>query len=55
MVILLKTLCFALWMLIMLALIAGSRRTTASAYRIYLEDEESKITAKRAWAKKSNR
>jgi hypothetical protein len=41
-VILLKTLCFALWMLIMLALIAGSRRTTASAYRIFVENDDDK-------------
>lgn len=53
MLILLKTLCFALWMLIMLALIAGSRRTTTSAYQIYLEDqEERKIPTKRVWDKK---
>jgi len=51
--ILLKTLCFALWMLIMLALIVGSRGTTTSTYRIYLEDqEEKKISIKRAWGKK---
>ena len=53
MVILLKTLCFILWMLIMLALIAGSRRTTASAYRNYWKDEEqSKMAIKRALVKK---
>lgn len=51
MVILLKTLCFALWMIIMLALIVGSRRTTTSAYQVYLE-EENKMAIKRAWHKK---
>ncbi|MDD3271235.1 MAG: hypothetical protein PHR04_03945 [Syntrophomonadaceae bacterium] len=56
MVILLKALCFALWMLIMLAMIVGSRHKAASAYRnvkVYIEDEDdSKMATKRAWAKK---
>lgn len=53
MVILLKTLCFALWMIIMLALIVGSRRTTASIYQLYLEDTvDGKRAIRREWAKK---
>ncbi len=48
MVILLKTVCFALWMLLMLALIVGSRRSTASFnLEVYLkEDEKNKMTIK---------
>ncbi len=53
MVVLLKALCFALWMLIMVAMIVGSRYTTAAATRkVYADKENSKMTINRAWAKK---
>lgn len=56
MVILLKALCFALWLVIMLAMIVGSRHKPASAYhsvKVSIENEEdSKMAVRNAWAKK---
>jgi hypothetical protein len=55
-VILLKALCFALWLVIMLAMIVGSRHKPASAYhsvKVSIEDEEdSRMETRKAWAKK---
>jgi len=55
-VILLKALCFALWLVIMLAMIVGSRHKPASAYhsvKVSLEDEEdSRMETKKTWARK---